>query len=293
MSICIQRLIVAIVTLKNLESTVQRSLFNMSQTYSKKIVGYITFGLLSFTVALGSQMQQAQAKPATATNTATTTSRLLPIINFNLSDVGKTFQFNFDGSVDTKNVTGLTSTAFFTLKSFNGTEAAFDVNLDNTSSDGIKSRTSGLGFNVYSDLKSTNKLDLASGKTSASGLFSNSVLDGAFPNKFGDIDVCFTKGNTCQGGENGGIKTDNGIGKFSFNLAFNKTVDSFALGNLGVRYQSIEGTSLGTSGTGQGKYYQAPPPPPKKVPEPSTTAALGLFAVGGLKALKKKTLKQD
>ncbi|MGI2906306.1 cistern family PEP-CTERM protein, partial [Tolypothrix sp. VBCCA 56010] len=239
------------------------------------------------------EKEKAEKEAADKAANGSTSTRPLPIINFSLSDVGKTFQFNFDGSVATQNVTGLTSTAFFTLKSFNGTEAAFDVNLDNTSSNGIKSRTSALGFNVYSDLTSTNKLDLASGKTTASGLFSNSVLDGSFPNQFGDIDVCFTQGNTCQGGRNGGVSTDDGIGKFSFNLAFNKMVDSFALGNLGVRYQSIEGTSLGTSGTGQGKYYQAPPPPPKKVPEPSTTAALGLLAVGALKALKKKTLKQD
>ncbi|MEH2358066.1 exosortase-dependent surface protein XDP2 [Nostoc sp.] len=37
-------------------------------------------------------------------------------------------------------------------------------------------------------------------------------------------------------------------------------------------------------------YYQAPPPPPKKVPEPNTAAALGLFAVGALRVVKKKSL---
>ena len=37
-------------------------------------------------------------------------------------------------------------------------------------------------------------------------------------------------------------------------------------------------------------YYQAPPSPPKKVPEPNTAAALGLFAVGALRVVKKKSL---
>ncbi|WP_373525544.1 exosortase-dependent surface protein XDP2 [Nostoc sp.] len=37
-------------------------------------------------------------------------------------------------------------------------------------------------------------------------------------------------------------------------------------------------------------YYQAPPSPPKKVPEPATAAALGLFAVGALRVVKKKFL---
>ncbi|MEH1916774.1 cistern family PEP-CTERM protein, partial [Nostoc sp.] len=227
-----------------------------------------------------------------ADKAAATSSRPLPIINFNLSDIGKKFQFNFDGSVATQNVSGLTSTAWLTLKTFTGNAATFDVALDNTSSNGINSRTSGLGFNVYSDLLATNKLDLASGKTNASGLFSNAVLNGSFPNQFGDIDVCFTDGNTCQGGQNGGVKTDDGLKNFSFSLAFNKTIDSFALGNFGVRYQSIEGTNLGSSGTGQGAYYQSKDkePSPRKVPEPGTSGALGLFAVGALRLLKKKPL---
>ncbi|MFN6536220.1 MAG: cistern family PEP-CTERM protein [Nostoc sp. EkiNYC01] len=227
-----------------------------------------------------------------AADKGSTSTRPLPIINFNLSDIGKKFQFNFDGSVATQNVSGLTSTAWLTLKSFTGEAATFDVALDNTSTNGINSRTSGLGFNVYTDLLSTNKLDLASGKTNVSGLFNNAVLNGAFPNQFGDIDVCFTDGNTCQGGQNGGVKTEDSLKNFSFSLAFGKTVDSFALGNFGVRYQSIEGTNLGTSGTGQGSYYQpkAQEPSPKRVPEPGASGALGLFAVAALRLLKKKPL---
>lgn len=37
-------------------------------------------------------------------------------------------------------------------------------------------------------------------------------------------------------------------------------------------------------------YYQAPQPAPKKVPEPNTAAALGLFAIGALRVVKKKSL---
>ncbi|MEH2081663.1 MAG: PEP-CTERM sorting domain-containing protein [Nostoc sp.] len=38
------------------------------------------------------------------------------------------------------------------------------------------------------------------------------------------------------------------------------------------------------------RYYQPPAPQPKKVPEPSTTAVLGLFALGvfGLQKKNKK-----
>ncbi|MEH2192365.1 MAG: exosortase-dependent surface protein XDP2 [Nostoc sp.] len=40
-------------------------------------------------------------------------------------------------------------------------------------------------------------------------------------------------------------------------------------------------------------YYQAPPPAPKKVPEPNTAVALGLFAIGALRVVKKKSLVTD
>ncbi|WP_017314494.1 cistern family PEP-CTERM protein [Mastigocladopsis repens] len=218
-----------------------------------------------------------------------TSTRPLPLLEFTSSDIGKTFQFNFDGNVNEQNVSGLSSTALFTLKNFAGNEATFDVALDNTSSDGITSRTSALGFNVYSDLNSTNQLSLVgigdpsgSGNTRVSGLFSND-RSGSFPNQFGDIDVCFTNGNTCQGGSNGGISTNDGIGNFSFTLAFENAVNSFALGNFGVRYQSIDGNGFnGDSGTGRGTYNQT-----QQVPEPGTSAALGLFAVGALVVMKK------
>lgn len=41
---------------------------------------------------------------------------------------------------------------------------------------------------------------------------------------------------------------------------------------------------------GQAPYYTPPPPPPQKVPESTTVAALGLFALGALRILKKKAL---
>ncbi|MGH1397147.1 MAG: cistern family PEP-CTERM protein, partial [Trichormus sp.] len=117
---------------------------------------------------------------------------------------------------------------------------------------------------------------------------------GQFPNKFGEVDVCFTDGNTCQGGSNGGVTTGQAAATFSPILAFSGNVTSFTLSNLGVRYQSIKGKSTinnqtfnGDSGTGRG-YYTPPPPPPKKVPEPATSAALGLLAMAAWQLKKNK-----
>ncbi|MCC5607977.1 cistern family PEP-CTERM protein [Nostoc sp. CHAB 5834] len=207
------------------------------------------------------------------------------------TDINKSFEINFDGNVDTKDVGGLSSKAIFTFLGFtkvsNNIEAKFEISLSNTSSNGITSRTSALGFDVDKTLLGVGSTD-GSGNTRVSGLFSND-REGAFPNQFGNVDVCFTKGNTCQGGQSGGVSTGSLAATFSPILAFTGNVTSFTLSNLGVRYQSITGTNLGTSGTGEG-FYVAPPPPPKKVSEPTTAVAIALFAVSALVVKNKKHL---
>ncbi|HIK08137.1 MAG TPA: cistern family PEP-CTERM protein [Trichormus sp. M33_DOE_039] len=223
-------------------------------------------------------------------------------VTIGAADINKSFEINFDGNVSTQNVQGLSSKATFTFLGFTTigsgsnakTEAKFDITLSNTSSNGITSRTSALGFDVSSVLRGVGSTG-GSGNTRVSGLFSND-RSGAFPNQFGDVDVCFTNGNTCQGGTNGGVSTGAAPSVFTPILAFSGNITSFTLSNLGVRYQSINGTSTinnktfnGDSGTGRG-YYTPPPPPPKKVPEPATSAALGLFAVGAWQLKKKKPM---
>lgn len=217
------------------------------------------------------------------------------------SDRGEKFIVNFDGSIDEKDVTGLSSEAVFTFEGFNsvgrGTEAIFDVKLMNTSSEGITSRSSALGFNVlnFDGTSLGSKLSLVGvgntnrqGNTRVTGLFSND-RNGDFPNKFGNIDVCFTDGNNCQGGGSGGVTTGD-EGNFKATLAFSGDVKSFALNNFGVRYQSIDGqTFAGDSGTGRGTIdIGIPSERPRQVPEPTATTALLLIGVGALKYGKKK-----
>jgi hypothetical protein len=61
---------------------------------------------------------------------------------------------------------------------------------------------------------------------------------------------------------------------------------NFDINKIGnVRFQY--GTSLNEPST----YYVSPPPPPQKVPEPATTAALGVFAAVSLRLMKKKQIK--
>nr|WP_290222579.1 cistern family PEP-CTERM protein [Trichocoleus desertorum] len=215
-------------------------------------------------------------------------------IEIGTKDAGTSFKVNFDGNVSTKNVIGLSSEAIFKFLGFttvgSKTEAAFEITLDNTSSDGITSRTSALGFNVNQTLVGVGGAS-GSGNTRSSGIFTND-MSGSFPNQFGAVDVCFTSGNTCQGGKNGGVKTADSPGKFSSTLAFSGNVQSFTLSNFGVRYQSIDGNGFkGDSGTGRGIPVQPEPPKPptKHVPEPSSTAALVVLGAGLLYGRKKRS----
>lgn len=231
-------------------------------------------------------------------------------VGVSTEDLNKSFTVKFDGSVETKTVSGLTSEATFKFLGFAPTSsttttgkgknavtttvaqtiAQFEIVLNNTSSGAIGSRVSALGFN-------TDKQEAAA---SSSGLFTLAQLGGAFPNGFGNIDVCYTNGNTCQGGQNGGVNNNQSLpgtfqqGSFLASLTLNGAVNSFSMSNLGVRYQSISGTSLGTSGTGKSVLFVppvTPPPPPQKVPEPT---ALGSLMIAGLAALRlKKKPKQE
>ncbi|AFY82755.1 cistern family PEP-CTERM protein [Oscillatoria acuminata] len=223
-------------------------------------------------------------------------------VGISASDIGKEFTINFDGSVvKEKTVTGLSSEAIFKFLGFNSvgsnTEAIFDVFLKNNSSNGITSRTSALGFDVWnfdgsSVGSSMNLVGLGNtngaGKTRVEGLFSKD-RSGSFPNGFKEIDVCFTNGNTCEGGGNGGVTTGN-TGNFKATLAFSGEVQSFALNNFGVRYQSINGqTFAGASGTGRGTIdIGIPSESPRQVPEPTATTALLLVGFGVLRYGKKK-----
>jgi hypothetical protein len=201
------------------------------------------------------------------------------------ADIGKSFKVNFNGNVGGKNVSNLTSWAKFTLQSFTGKEAVFGIQLDNTSTGNITSRTSALGFNL-------DGADIKSARTG--GVFANAHTYDSLPNGFGDIDVCFINNkNNCKGGlgegNQGGVSTADEVATFTATLQLTQSVQSFAMSNFGVRYQSINGDGFsGASGTGRGTpYYE--PPKPKAIPEPSTVTAL---LVTGFAFIQQRRRKQ-
>ncbi|WP_206753797.1 cistern family PEP-CTERM protein [Leptolyngbya sp. FACHB-17] len=235
-------------------------------------------GVASLGLLLAANPAFAQSNTTSTQTTAPTQSATPSTSSFTvgLADLGKIFRINFDGNVDTKTVNGMTSFADFTFQGFTSqggnTIARFDVLLDNTTGGDIFSRVSALGFNTSATLINA----------STSGLFGDAHLNGAFPNQFGNVGVCFTNGNTCQGGTSGGVNNSTSLpgtfdkGTFSFSLALSGNVNTLSLSNFGVRYQSIDSKSLGfngESGTGRGTSVTTvtPPPPTTVTPPPPTT----------------------
>lgn len=265
---------------------------------------------LGLAVLASAGVYSAAAAPSASAFTFLDSNRSVGISG---DDLNKTFTLNFDGNVATQNVTGLTSEAIFKFLGFNTvnlrtgtrTEAAFEISLSNTTSAPLLSRTSALGFDVWNFDGTSVGTQLAlqgignssgDGDTRSIGLFVND-RSGSFPNQFGDVDVCFTNGNTCQGGTSGGVDNNPATinpqtGTFTATLAFSGSVNQFALNNFGVRYQSIEGNGFnGASGTGKGTAVipSAPKPPgPRQIPEPGTVGALLLVGAGMLHASRRK-----
>ena len=194
-----------------------------------------------------------------------------------VDSVGDSFGVNFNGIVDETVQPGLTSNAWFTLSGiaadgFGGQNWTFSVTINNTSSLPITgSRVSILAFDTDPNA------DRA--QSSATGVF-DMVTTGNMP-MVGNIELCFKDagGNNCAGGGNGGVVQGNS-GNFTAVLNFNAVLPQLELSNFHVRYQSIEGSVLGTSGVGE----EIPAVP---VPAAAWLMGSGLIGLVGFARRKK------
>jgi hypothetical protein len=216
------------------------------------------------------------------------------VMGINSGDINKYFQVNFDGSVEKTDVDGLSGRALFTLNDWgletiggnDYTVASFTVDLTNTSTAPITSRISRLGFDTDPNI------DKAA--SSVTGTFNEISTDKniKFPNGVGNLEVCLTPDSTgsCTGGS-GGVTTGN-TGTFNLKLAFADTsLTSFNFSNFHLRYQSINGTPLGTSGTGDGEIVVSSSS--TDVPEPLTILGTGMaLGFGGLFRKEQQKQKQ-
>ena len=195
-----------------------------------------------------------------------TTASAVPI-----DSVGDTFSVDFDGNVETQPVPGLSARATFLVTQFDAAagRVVLEISLSNTADASLwkSARVSAIGFDVDAPLASA----------TASGLFSQAVTGGKFPNQFGPVDVCAVDNpHNCSGGRWGGVKLGQS-GVLTLVLQLDGPIAALDLTNFGVRYQSLTSRSLklcDASGTGRGT-----------VPEPR---ALALLGAAGLALLGRK-----
>ncbi|MGP1385343.1 MAG: cistern family PEP-CTERM protein [Thainema sp.] len=177
--------------------------------------------------------------------------------------VGTSFDvFFYESTINGTSVEGLNATANFALKAFVAAQDGqrdyidFDITLTNWSNSDIwdSARLSGLAFAIDPDAVAA----------TSNGTFDNAIINGNYPEGYRTVDVCYTDGNACPGGRNGGVSLGD-TGSFYTRIFF----DDGALGEsvrvrmdqFLVRWQSLTSnadgrygdTYKGASGVGTGQ----------------------------------------
>jgi hypothetical protein len=167
----------------------------------------------------------------------------------------------YDATINSQNVAGLDAKATFTLDHDFGNPTdslRFRVDLWNMADTNIWSsaRLSGIAFAVAPDVTSAT--------IDNDGLFDNVVVDdpttqrdeAQYPENFKVIDVCYTDGTSCQGGQSGGLNLGE-TGHFYTTLNFGQNISSLRINmdNFAIRWQSLTSNPNGSSGTGYGNTY--------------------------------------
>lgn len=204
-------------------------------------------------------------------------------ITLDPSNIGQSYSFNFDGFSSGTTISGLTSSATFTLTGVSSNSYTFNYSLTNTSTNPIDSRVSSFAFNTDPNIASA----------TSTGAFSYATVGSSYPNGIGSIDVCFKDAATgsCAGGGSGGL-TDGQTGTGSLTLNFSQPLTSLTLSDFYVRYQSISGAGNVTSASGAGTLTGSTTTGGTSVPEPGMLGLLGGAAAALVIMRRRRTVRK-
>jgi hypothetical protein len=272
----------------------------MSTRSSKKILGYITFGVSSLAVVMASQIPQAQAG------------------QLNLTTQGSSGYVNgaFFQQISNNEAAGTgVINSFLRIDSNNSTEQGYNTDYRSVQ------------FDEKTDHNFTRSLLLnAVPIVNISGIdYRQFILDINEPNGGNKPNITLDKlqiflgnaGNLTGYSSNSNTTNFNGNATNIFDLDTTNSDNSVLLKDLNAgsgrydlltyvpnalftgpnSYVYLYSKFTGNDGgfeewAVRTPHYEPPAPPPKQVPEPSTTAVFGLLAVSALKMLKKKPLVQ-
>lgn len=196
---------------------------------------------------------------------------------------GSTLKLDFNGFYDSSNIVipGLSGIVNFSNVNFasatvSGQQATrvtlnYEIINDSTSPV-LTSRISNFAFDTTPTLLSTTLNQL-------NGVFDSIQVNANQPNGIGTMEICFTAQN-CPGGGSGGVTMGNS-GTGGATLYFGGSINSFAIDNAVLRYQSLSCISGSPcSGSASGNLISDGKDSIGDVPEPSTYALLTMGIAG-------------
>ena len=271
----------------------------MSQAYSKQILGYLTYFVSALALVAATQIPKANAATMTFSGTGTNSASGG---NSNALSASVVFDDSLIGQGKLKLT--LTNTGPGASVPSDVLTAVFWDIVDNPTGLSLLSATAPTVINngkttANVDLKAIDEWKLpntGNGSSDLPGIAQNYGIGTAGLGIFqgtGGKQMAYgiiTGYDTNANPQLVGNKAETYV-KDSANFVLSGLSTNFDIKKINnVRFQYGTNLSEPSFTQNQGTYYTPPPPPPKKVPEPSTTAALGLLAVSAVKVLKKKRL---